>query len=329
MQAIVITQPGGPEVLKIEERDRPEAHEGEVLIEVKAAGVNRPDVFQRKGNYPAPPGVPADIPGLEVAGIVAEVKEKNSRWKPGDKVCALLGGGGYAEYAAVSAGQCLPIPEGLSFAEAASLPETFFTVWTNVFDRAAFKKGESLLVHGGTSGIGVAAIQMVKAMGGSAYTTAGNDEKCQFAQQLGADKAVNYNQEDFEQVLLNATGNKGVDIILDMIGGDYTPKNINLLKTEGRMVMINAMKGKLAEVDLIKVMRKRLVITGSTLRPRDNAFKHAIAQKLEQYIWPFLVSKAIKPVVCKTFPLAQASEAHALIESSKHIGKIILTVGKE
>ncbi|MBL6445627.1 NAD(P)H-quinone oxidoreductase [Fulvivirga sp. 29W222] len=326
MKAIVITSPGGPEVLKVENRDMPEISEGEVLIEVKAAGINRPDIFQRKGNYPAPPGVPADIPGLEVAGIVKEAKGEGSRWKPGDKVCALLGGGGYAEYAVVSAGQCLPIPEGLDFAEAASLPETFFTVWTNVFDRAGFKKGENVLVHGGTSGIGVAAIQMVKAMGGKAYTTAGSSDKCRFAEEIGAERAVNYKEQDFEAELMAATNNEGIDIVLDMIGGDYTPKNINLLRTEGRIVMINAMKGRVAEVDLIQVMRKRLVITGSTLRPRDNAFKHEIAQKLEQHIWPHLANKAIKPVVYKTFPIEDASEAHRLMESSNHIGKIILSV---
>ncbi|UII35129.1 NAD(P)H-quinone oxidoreductase [Fulvivirga ulvae] len=327
MQAIVITSPGGPEVLKIEKRNRPEVADGEVLIEVKAAGVNRPDVFQRKGNYPAPPGVPDDIPGLEIAGVVKEVREEGSRWKAGDKVCALLGGGGYAEYVTVSSGQCLPIPAGLDFKEAASLPETFFTVWTNIFDRAGFKTGERLLVHGGTSGIGVAAIQMVKAMGGKAYTTAGTGEKCRLAEQIGAEKAVNYNETDFEEALMAATGNEGVDIIFDMIGGDYTPKNINLLRTEGRLVMINAMKGKRGEVDLLKVMQKRLTITGSTLRARDHAFKHAIAQKLEQNIWPFLADKTIKPIVYKTFPLEQAAEAHALMESSNHMGKIVLTVG--
>lgn len=327
MRAIVITSPGGPEVLKVEEREMPRTSEGEVLIEVKAAGINRPDIFQRKGNYPAPPGVPDDIPGLEIAGIIKEVKDQGSRWKPGDRVCALLGGGGYAEFVNVPAGQCLPIPEGLDFTEAASLPETFFTVWTNVFDRAGFKSGENVLVHGGTSGIGVAAIQMVKAMGGKAYTTAGSTEKCQFAERIGAEKAVNYREEDFEKVLMDATGNEGVDIILDMIGGDYTPKNINLLRTEGRMVMINAMKGKIAEVDLLKVMRKRLTITGSTLRARDHVFKQAIAEKLEQNIWPFLADKTIKPIVYKTFPLKNAAEAHALMESSNHIGKIVLTVG--
>lgn len=328
MKAVIITKPGGPEVLKVADREKPVAAEGEILIEVKAAGINRPDIFQRKGNYPAPPGVPADIPGLEVAGIIREVKGNSSRWKPGDEVCALLAGGGYAEYVNVPEGQCLPIPKGLSFVEAASLPETYFTVWTNVFDRAQFKKGEAFLVHGGTSGIGVAAIQMVKAMGGIAYTTAGSAEKCRVAEELGAKKAVNYKKEDFYEVIKEASENQGVDVILDMIGGEYTPKNIDLLRVEGRMVMINAMKGKIAEVDLLKVMRKRLIITGSTLRQRESEFKKAIAIKLEQNIWPFLDDKTIKPIVYKTFPLSQAPEAHTLMESSDHIGKIVLTINQ-
>ena len=329
MKAVVITEPGGPEVLKIEERPVPSPSSGEVLIQVKASGVNRPDIFQRKGNYPAPSGAPQDIPGLEVAGIIKEVNEENSRWQPGDKVCALLAGGGYAEYVSAPSGQCLPIPEGLDFIQAASLPETFFTVWTNVFDRAGFSKGETFLVHGGTSGIGVAAIQMVRAMGGKVFTTAGSEEKCRFAEELGAERAINYKNEDFEQVIREATHGEGVDVILDMIGGDYTPKNIDLLKTEGRLVMINAMKGKTAEVDLLKVMRKRLVITGSTLRAREASFKHAIAQKLEQHIWPFIASKQIKPVVYKTFGCGHAAEAHTLMETSSHIGKIILDPAKD
>ncbi|MEL7003433.1 MAG: NAD(P)H-quinone oxidoreductase [Bacteroidota bacterium] len=328
MKAIVISQPGGPEVLQIEERPEPVVSKDEVLIEVKAAGVNRPDVIQRMGRYPAPKGVPADIPGLEVAGIVKDVYDKNCRWKIGDEVCALVGGGGYAEYVLAPAEQCLPIPKGLNFAQAASLPETFFTVWTNVFDRGHFKRGDSALVHGGTSGIGVTAIQMIKACGGKVYTTAGSDEKCQFAEEIGATKAINYREVDFEEQIA-ALEPQGVDIILDMIGGDYTAKNIDLLKVEGCLVIINAMKGRTADVDLMKVMVKRLTITGSTLRPRDASFKYKIAQNLEKHIWSFIENGEIKPVIYKTYPLHQASEAHALMESSQHIGKIVLTLELE
>lgn len=323
MKAIVITTPGGPEVLKMEERPRPTPGPGEVLVRVKAAGVNRPDLIQRAGKYPAPPGVPSDIPGLEVAGVVEAAGDADHRWKPGDAVCALLAGGGYAEYAVVPAGQCLPVPEGLSFAEAASLPETFFTVWTNVFDRGRFTKGEKVLVHGGTSGIGVTAIQLITAMGGKVYTTAGSGDKCAFAEKLGAAKAVNYKKDDFAEVIKSLEP-KGIDIVLDMVGGDYTPKNLQLLATEGRLVIINAMEGAVAPVDLMRVMVKRLTITGSTLRVREKEFKGEIADRLEQHVWPLLESGAIKPVVYKTFPLAEAAQAHALVESSAHIGKVVL-----
>lgn len=326
MKAVVITSPGSPEVLALQDRAKPAVKKGEVLIQVKAAGVNRPDVIQRLGKYPAPPGVSADIPGLEVAGTIAAVSDHKSRWKLGDDVCALLGGGGYAEYVSVPVGQCLPIPQGLTFEEAASLPETFFTVWTNVFDRAKFKKGDRFLVHGGTSGIGVAAIQMVKMLGGEVYATAGSAEKCRFITDLGATRAMNYKTQDFEEEIKTSTNGEGVDIILDMIGGPYTSKNLNLLRTEGRMVMINAMNGRKAEIDLLQVMRKRLVITGSTLRQREPAFKQAIAEQLERHIWPLLEAQKIKPVVYKTFPLEEAADAHKLMESSEHIGKIILKV---
>ncbi|WP_416866613.1 MAG: NAD(P)H-quinone oxidoreductase [Imperialibacter sp.] len=327
MRAIIITFPGGPEVLHIAERPVPEIKPDEVLIKVAAAGVNRPDIIQREGRYPAPPGVPADVPGLEVAGVVDQVGANEKRWKRGDKVCALLAGGGYAEYVSVSGVQCLPVPEGLSFEEAASLPETFFTVWTNVFDRGRFESGESFMVHGGTSGIGVAAIQMVKALGGRVYATAGTDEKCAYVEKLGATKGINYKKEDFAEVIKTLEP-KGLDIILDMIGGDYTPKNIGLLATEGRLLIINAMAGATSQVDMMRVMVKRLTITGSTLRVRESSFKGAIAANLEKHVWPLVESKAIKPIVYKTFPLAQAAQAHALVESSEHVGKVVLTLVK-
>src|SRR5690606_4165057 len=245
---------------------------------VAAAGVNRPDIFQRKGRYPAPKGVPADIPGLEVAGELVEVGRNVSSWKTGDKVCALLAGGGYAEYCTVPAGQCLPVPKGLSFVEAASLPETFFTVWSNVFDRGRFSRGESVLVHGGTSGIGVAAIQMVKAMGGTVYVTAGTDEKCEYCESLGAERGINYKSENFRDAILTLTNNRGVDVILDMIGGPYTEPNLECLAEEGRLVLINYMKGDETTIHLSHVLRKRLTITGSTLRARSPEFKAAIAE---------------------------------------------------
>ncbi len=325
MKAIVITQPGGPEVLQLAERPKPVITHDEVLIKVAAAGINRPDVFQRKGNYPPPDGALADIPGLEVAGIIAEVGDAVARWKPGDKVCALVTGGGYAEYCKAPEGQCLPVPANLSFPEAASLPETFFTVWSNVFDRGTLKPGESLLVHGGSSGIGVAAIQMAKALGSTVYTTAGSDDKCCFCEQLGANKAINYKTADFKEKINALTNGAGVNVILDMIGGDYMPGNIDSLAVEGRLVMINAMNGREAQLDLGKVMAKRLIITGSMLRSRDTAFKAAIAQNLEQKIWPLLLSGKIRPIVYKTFDTGEAAEAHKLMESSTHAGKIVLT----
>jgi NADPH2:quinone reductase len=324
MKAIIITQPGAPEVLQLAERPKPTFTADEVLVKVAAAGINRPDVFQRKGNYPPPTGAPQDIPGLEIAGTVVEVGTNVTRWKVGDKVCALVMGGGYAEYCNVPAGQCLPIPENLSFIEAASLPETFFTVWSNVFDRGHLQKGESLLVHGGSSGIGVAAIQMAKALGCTVYATAGNDEKCKFCEELGAAKAINYKTENFADVIKQLTNNKGVDIILDMIGGDYTAPNLQSLADDGRLVFINTMKGKDVNIDLSVVMRKRLTITGSMLRSREISFKAAIAQNLEKNIWPLLKSGEIKPIIYKVFPADQAAAAHQLMESSEHIGKIVL-----
>jgi NADPH2:quinone reductase len=325
MKAIVITHPGGPEVLQMAERPIPEYSANEVLVKVAAAGINRPDVSQRKGHYPPPPGASPDIPGLEIAGTAIEAGANVTRWKTGDKICALVTGGGYAEYCNVPEGQCLPIPGNLTFIEAASLPETFFTVWSNVFDRGALKRGESLLVHGGSSGIGVAAIQMAKALGCIVYVTAGTEEKCRFCESLGAAKAINYKTENFAEVIKQITAGKGVDVILDMIGGDYTSNNIKSLAYDGRLVLINMMMGKDVQVDLSLVMMKRLTITGSTLRSRDTAFKAGIAQKLEKNIWPLLASRQIKPIISKVFPASEAAEAHRLMESSEHIGKIVLS----
>ncbi|MDN5286201.1 MAG: zinc-binding dehydrogenase [Mucilaginibacter sp.] len=325
MKAVIITQPGVPAVLQIAERPKPAYSANEVLIKVAAAGVNRPDVKQREGKYPPPAGVVQDIPGLEIAGIVVEVGATVTRWKVGDQICALVSGGGYAEYCNAPQEQCLPIPDGFSFIEAASLPETFFTVWSNVFDRGNLKGNETLLVHGGSSGIGVTAIQMAKALGHTVYVTAGSEEKCRFCEQLGAAQAINYKNEAFPAVIAQLTNGKGVDVILDMIGGDYTPGNISSLAVEGRLVMINSMKGKDAQVDLAQVMVKRLAITGSTLRARDTTFKGAIAQNLQKIIWPLLASGIIKPVINTTFPANEAAKAHELMESNAHIGKIILS----
>lgn len=324
MKAIVITQPGGPEVLQATERPQPQPAVGEVVIKVHAAGVNRPDVAQRRGKYPPPAWTSQDIPGLEVAGEVIALGDGVSRWKIGDKVCALVTGGGYAEYCTAPERQCLSIPQGLSMVEAASLPETFFTVWSNIFDRAHLQAGEKLLVHGGSSGIGVAAIQMATAMGATVFITAGTDEKCAFCQQLGASAVINYKTQNFKDEINRLTDNKGVNVILDMIGGDYTPDNLSSLATEGRLVIINTMKGNKAETDLSLVMQKRLTITGSTLRGRDTAFKSAIALNLETHIWPFIETGKIKPIIYKTFPADEASKAHELMESSQHTGKITL-----
>lgn len=326
MKAIVITKPGAPDVLQLQEHAIPSFSDDEVLVRVHAAGVNRPDVAQRKGNYPPPPGAPTDIPGLEIAGVIEQTGSKVTRWKAGDKVCALVIGGGYAEYINVPEGQCLPIPENLNFIEASSLPETFFTVWSNVFDRGRLQPGESLLVHGGSSGIGVTAIQMAKALGSKVYVTAGSDEKCRFCEQLGAEKAINYKTEDFKERILELTDKRGVDVILDMIGGDYTPLNLQCLAEEGRLVMINTMKGKDVQVDLSIVMRKRINITGSMLRSRSIAFKSAIASALEKHVWPLIESGQIKPVIHSVFKLEEAAKAHILMESSEHIGKIVLSI---
>lgn len=320
MKAIVITKPGGPEVLKLQDYPTPEISGDEVLIEVKAAGLNRSDVFQREGNYPAPEGASAEIPGLEVAGTIVKCGPDVVDFTVGDRVCALLAGGGYAEYVAVREGQCLPIPEDLSFAEAASLPETVFTVWSNVFQRGNLQPGETLLLHGGNSGIGITGIQIAHALGSKVIVTVGSDEKGRKCLELGADSYINYKTQNFETELQN----KGVDVILDMIGGDYLAKNINILKPEGRLVHINAVSGSHVDLDIWKVMTKRLTVTGSTLRSREYEFKKQLAKEIQKNVWPLIESKKFRPVIYKTFPFSEAAEAHRLLEDGSHTGKIIL-----
>jgi len=325
MRAVEIAKPGGPEVLTSVERPLPSPRPSEILVKVAAAGVNRPDVLQRMGLYAVPPDA-SDLPGLEIAGEVAVCGSAVTKWKQGDKVCALVHGGGYAEYCVAPEVQALPAPKGLSLAEAASLPETFFTVWSNVFDRAGLKPGETLLVQGGSSGIGVTAIQMARAMGNRVFATAGSDEKCAACVKLGAEKAINYRTQDFAAEVKTATGGKGVNVILDMVGGDYVPKELKCLADEGRLVFIAFLRGPKTELDINELMRRRLTLTGSTLRPRPVEFKGAIANRLRERIWPLIEAGKIKPVLYRTFPLAEASEAHRLMESSQHIGKIVLTV---
>lgn len=328
MEAIEITAPGEPAVLKPGRRPVPEVGGDEVLIEVAAAGVNRPDVLQRRGMYEPPPGT-TDIPGLEIAGRVAAIGPQVSQWKVGDEVCALVAGGGYAQYCTAPEGQCLPIPDGFSMVEAAAVPETFFTVWTNVFERGRLQSGESFLVHGGSSGIGTTAIQLAKAFGARVFATAGSAEKCKACEDLGADQAINYKEEDFVQVIGDATGDKGVDVVLDMVGGDYIPRSIKIMAVEGRHVSIAFLRGAKVEINVEPVMRKRLTLTGSTLRPRPVAEKAAIGAQLREKVWPLLSKGSIKPVIHATFPLAAASDAHALMESSQHIGKIVLVARNE
>jgi NADPH2:quinone reductase len=316
MRAVEISQPGGPEVLRPTERPLPVPKAGEILVKVAAAGVNRPDVLQRTGNYPVPPDA-SDLPGLEIAGEVVGT---------GEKVCALAHGGGYAEYCAVPKVQALPVPKGLTMVQAASLPETFFTVWGNVYDRARLAPGESLLVQGGTSGIGVSAIQMAVATGNRVFATAGSDEKCAACVRLGAEKAFNYKTQDWSAEVLAATGGKGVNVILDMVGGDYVPKELKCLADDGRLVFIAYLRGPKTELNIDAVMRRRLTISGSTLRPRSVEFKGQLARALREKIWPLIEAGKIKPEIYKTFPLEQAAEAHRLMESSQHIGKLVLTV---
>ena len=323
MTAIEIREPGGPEVLVPATRPLPEPGEGEVLIEVAAAGVNRPDVLQRLGGYPPPPGA-SDIPGLEIAGDVVALGPGAEGLALGDRVTALVTGGGYAEYCTAPTLQCLPIPKGLELTEAAAMPETFFTVWTNVFDRGGLKSGETFLVHGGSSGIGTTAIQLARAFGARVFATAGSAEKCRACEELGAERAINYREEDFAEAIEEATGGAGVDVILDMVGGDYIQRNIKALAPDGRLCYIAFLGGSKAEVDFLPMMLKRITISGSTLRARSPAFKGAIARNLRDRVWPLVEAGQVRPVVHQSFPLAQAAEAHRLMESSAHIGKIVL-----
>jgi putative PIG3 family NAD(P)H quinone oxidoreductase len=323
MTAIEIAEPGGPEVLRPVQCPVPAPREDDVLIRVRAAGVNRPDVLQRKGIYPPPEGV-SPLPGLEVAGEIAALGAAVTGFAAGDMVTALLAGGGYAEYAVAPAGQCLPVPRGLSFTEAASLPETFFTVWSNLFDRARLRAEETVLVHGGTSGIGIAAIQLAAAFGARVLATAGSAEKCAACLRLGASWAINYKEEDFVAATREATGGRGADVILDMVGGDYVARNIKACAADGRIVQIAFLGGSKVTLDLMTLMRNRITLTGSTLRPRETAFKAAIAAALRQKVWPLIEQGRIRPVIDSVFPLADAAKAHARMESSLHIGKIVL-----
>jgi NADPH2:quinone reductase len=335
MRAIEISTPGGPEVLRPGQRPVPSPAAGEVLIEVGTAGVNRPDVLQRKGGYPPPPGA-SDIPGLEVAGTIVAIGPKDNgksapqanAWKIGDEVCALVTGGGYAEYVAAPTVQCLPVPRGLTLEQAASLPETFFTVWVNVFQRGALKNDETLLVQGGSSGIGVTAIQMARAFGHRVFVTAGTAEKCAACEKLGATRAINYRNEDFVAVIKQLTGGRGVDVILDMVGGDYVPRELASLADDGRLSLIAFLGGTKTSLDMTDILRRRLTITGSTLRPRPVEVKAAIARALREKVWPLIETGKIRPVIYRTFGLEEAAAAHALMESSEHVGKILLSVRK-
>ncbi|HSE76674.1 MAG TPA: NAD(P)H-quinone oxidoreductase [Alphaproteobacteria bacterium] len=326
MTAIEITQPGKPEVLKPTSRPTPKPTAGEVLIRVVAAGVNRPDVLQRYGKYPPPAGA-SDLPGLEVAGRIVACGTDAKGFKVGDQVCALLAGGGYAEYAVAPAPQCLPVPKGLTAIEAAAVPETFFTVWTNVFERGRLQHGETFLVHGGASGIGTTAIQLARAHGARVFATAGTAEKCAACERLGAERAINYRDEDFVAVVKEETAGAGADVILDMVGGEYTARNLDLLRIDGRLVQIAFLKGSKVEIDLNPLMRKRLTFTGSTLRARSVAEKGAVAAAVRRNVWPLVESGKVKPVIHATFPLADAAKAHAMMEADQHIGKIVLTTG--
>lgn len=327
MKAVEITSFGAPDVLRLGSRPAPAPGLGELLIRVSASGINRPDVLQRTGNYPVPPGA-SDIPGLEVAGVIVEgdsVAMALAGFKIGDRVCALVAGGGYAEWCVAPVGQCLPVPEGLSDIEAASLPETFFTVWSNVFERARLLPGEILLIQGGSSGIGVTAIQIAKALGATVLVTAGSDEKCAACLALGADHAINYKTSDFVEEVKKHTNGQGVNVILDMVAGSYVSREVECLAEDGRLVIIAVQGGIKAEINAGLVLRKRLTITGSTLRPRSLEFKAAIARALKEKVWPLIVSGAIKPVIHSIFDAGDASQAHALMESNQHVGKIVLT----
>jgi NADPH2:quinone reductase len=325
MSAVEIAEPGGPGVLRLCERPRPQAGPGEVLIRVAAAGVNRPDVLQRQGRYPPPPGV-SDIPGLEVAGTVEAAGEGVADWRPGDGVCALLAGGGYAEYAVAPAPQCMSVPRGLTLLEAAALPETVLTVWHNVFERGRLAAGEWLLVHGGSSGIGTIAISLARARGARVLATAGSATKCAACEKLGADRAFNYRAKGWPSGVREATGGRGVDVVLDMVGGDYTPRNLECLAPDGRLVQIAYLRGPKVEVDLALVMARRLTITGSTLRPRGVTEKGELARTVEREVWPLVEEGRVRPLIHRIFPLTDAADAHRVMEESSHIGKIVLMV---
>lgn len=325
MQCVQITEFGGPDVLQLTTRRAPLPADDEVLIKVAAAGVNRPDVIQRQGHYAPPKGV-SDLPGLEVAGTIVQTGANVQDYRIGDQVCALLAGGGYAEYCTVPAIQVLPLPRGLSMIEGAALPETFFTVWANVFESGALKRGETLLIHGGSSGIGSTAIQLAKAVGARVFVTVGSDEKAKFCEALGSERAINYRTEDFVSVMTELTGGHGADVVLDMVGGDYIPRNVSLLATGGRHVSIAFLRGaKVPELNFMPIMLKRLSLTGSTLRSRPPEEKGRLAAELKKYVWPLIEKGEVKPQIFRTFPLAQAAEAHRLMESSQHCGKIVLT----
>ena len=327
MTAIEITKPGGPEVLRPVQRPVPRPADGEVLIRVDAAGVNRPDVLQRRGQYPPPPGA-SDIPGLEVAGTIVDVGAGADRWQANTRVCALVAGGGYAEYCVAPAAQCLPIPETVDVVSAAAIPETFFTVWTNLFQRGALRGGERVLIHGGTSGIGTTAIQLAHVLGSIVYATAGSNEKCAACQRLGASVAINYRESDFVDVIRRETNGTGVAVILDIVGGDYFPRNIDCLAIDGRLVQIGLLGGATTTVDLGRVMRRRLTITGSTLRVRSVEEKGALGREVEKNVWPLLASRRVSPVIDRTFALSEASAAHQRMEAGDHIGKLVLTVNR-
>jgi NADPH2:quinone reductase len=326
MRAIEIAEPGGPDVLRLTERPVPHLADGEVLVKVAASGVNRPDIMQRMGKYPPPPGA-SDLPGLEISGVVVAVSGSSTGVREGDRVCALVAGGGYAEFCAVPAVQCLPVPRAMPDDHAAAIPEAFFTVWTNLFERAGLKSGESVLVHGGTSGIGTTAIQLARARGSIVLSTAGSDAKCAACRELGATRAINYRTEDFVAAVGEATGGTGVDVVLDIVGADYLPRNIECLRPNGRLVQIGLIAGSKATLDLRAILQKRLTITGSTLRARTPQEKGAIARALEAAVWPLLDRGEVRPVVHRTFPLAQAADAHRELESGRVIGKVVLTVG--
>ncbi|HTH12001.1 MAG TPA: NAD(P)H-quinone oxidoreductase [Acidovorax sp.] len=327
MHAVEITSFGAPEVLRLGERPVPAPGAGELLIRVAASGINRPDVLQRMGHYAPPPGT-SDLPGLEVAGVVESgdaAAMADAGLQVGDRVCALVAGGGYAQWCVAPVAQCLPIPQGLSDVEAASLPETFFTVWSNVFDRGRLQAGESLLIQGGTSGIGVTAVQLARALGATVIATAGSDDKCAACLELGAHHAINYKSQDFVAEIKRITQDKGVDVVLDMVAGDYVAREVECLAEDGRLVIIAVQGGIKSAFNAGLVLRRRLTITGSTLRPRSVAFKGAIAQALRERVWPLLASGQVRPVIHRTFPAADAAKAHALMESNQHIGKIVLT----